>query len=93
MVLVEGETFSWLSGETHIEKWSKPNHDWHTFFCKICGSTLPGGNDSTQMYIPVGTLSSGHENLKVAHHLYTNSKPNWEVIGDEGKQHPEGFNS
>ncbi|SMF48754.1 Uncharacterized conserved protein [Alteromonadaceae bacterium Bs31] len=86
VTLVKGSAFEWLSGKDYIVKWSKPDHDWHTFFCQICGSILPGGNDETQIYIPVGTLSSGHENLEVAHHLYTNSKANWEVISDCGKR-------
>lgn len=93
VALVNSKAFEWLTGEDCIVNWSKPNHDWHTFFCKICGSTLPGGNDETKMYIPVGTLSSGHENLKVVHHLYTKSKASWEVIKDSGKQHPNGFGS
>ena len=93
VTLVKNDLFEWVSGENCIVEWSKPNHDWHTFFCKVCGSTLPGPNDETQMYIPVGTLSSGHENLKVAHHFYTNSKAPWEVVDDNGEQHPEGFSS
>lgn len=93
VVLVEHAKFTWISGKDSIVKWSKPNHDWHTYFCKICGSALPGENDSTQMYIPVGTLSSGHENLQVAHHLFTRSKANWEAIGDAGVQHADGYGS
>jgi len=93
VALADRAAFRFLSGEDSIVKWTKPNHDWHTFFCKTCGSALPGENDSTQIYIPVGTLSSGHENLQTAHHLYTNSKASWEAIGDSGKQHPEGYGS
>ena len=93
VALVKAENFEWLSGQDNIVKWSKPDHDWHTFFCKVCGSTLAGPNDDTQMYIPVGTLTSGHDNLTVVHHFYTNYKGSWEEIGDNGKQHPEGFGS
>ncbi|MBK1674962.1 hypothetical protein CKO35_17080 [Ectothiorhodospira shaposhnikovii] len=71
--------------------WKKPGHDWYTYFCKTCGTSLPGENDKLHMYIPVGTVTSGHESLKVAHHLYVNSKSSWEEIGDAGKQHPEGY--
>jgi hypothetical protein len=45
------------------------------------------------MYIPVGTLTSGHENLTVAHNLYVSSKASWQVIGDAGIQHPEAYGS
>ena len=91
VALVNRAAFRFLTGEESIVKWTKPNHDWHTYFCKICGSALPGENDATQMYIPVGTLSSGYESLRVAHHLFTNSKAHWEVIGDTGIQHPNGY--
>lgn len=93
VVLVPTKDFNWLKGEDLITYWAKPGHDWHTNFCKQCGSSLPGKNDESQIYIPVGTLTSGHKNLKVAHHLYVGSKASWEVIGDSGIQHPEGYGS
>jgi hypothetical protein len=89
--IVPKSKFFWVKGENLVKHWAKPGHDWHTNFCGICGSSLPGENDPQNMYIPVGTLISGHENLKVAHHLWVDSKASWEVIGDIGKQHREGF--
>lgn len=91
--IVDSDKFIWTRGQDQIGNWSKPGHDWHTYFCKVCGSTLPGANDESHIYLPVGTITSGHENLKVAHHLYVNSKASWEEIGDTGKQHPEGYGS
>ena len=91
--IVASEKFEWLAGQEQIRYWSKAGHDWHTYFCKVCGSTLPGANDERNVYIPVGTIVKGGENLKVAHHLYVNSKASWEEIGDSGKQHPEGYGS
>jgi len=41
------------------------------------------------MYIPVGLLDSGYEELVVKHHIFVGSKASWEVIQDEGKQHAE----
>lgn len=89
--VVENEKFCWEKGQENISFWAKPGHEWHTYFCKICGSTLPGENDDMRMYIPVGLLDSGHEALKVAHHVYVNSRAVWEEIGDSGKKHPEGY--
>ncbi|HEY7883550.1 MAG TPA: GFA family protein [Cellvibrionaceae bacterium] len=89
--IVASNKFSWVRGQDSISNWSKPEHDWHTYFCRVCGSALPGENDELHMYLPVGTITVGHENLKVAHHLYVNSKASWEEIGDEGKQHPKGY--
>lgn len=91
--IVDSVNFKWESGQDQICYWSKPGHDWHTYFCKICGSTLPGSNDERNTYTPVGTITTGGENLKVAHHLYVNSKASWEVIRDSGKQHTEGYGS
>lgn len=91
VAIVDNDNFVWSRGGEEISYWSKPGHEWHTSFCKICGSSLPGINDETRMYIPVGTLTSGHENLKVVHHIYVNSKAAWEEIGDSGKQHPNGY--
>lgn len=91
--IVPFKKFSWLAGQEYISYWSKPGHDWHTNFCKVCGSALPGANDEENVYIPVGTIKEGDEDLKIAHHLYVNSKPGWEEIGDSGKQHPEGYGS
>jgi hypothetical protein len=93
VIIVQTSDFQWLKGQDSITYWSKPGHDWHTNFCKVCGSSLPGKNDESHTYIPVGTLNSGHEKLKVAHHLYVESKASWEVIGDSGIQHPEGYGS
>jgi len=93
VVIVQTSDFHWSKGQNLITYWSKPSHDWHTNFCRICGSSMPGKNDDIQTYIPVGSLTSGHEKLKVAHHLYVESKAIWEVIGDSGVQHPEGYRS
>ncbi|WP_455363764.1 GFA family protein [Microbulbifer discodermiae] len=93
VAVVENKHFSWLKGESEISYWSKPGHDWHTSFCKICGSVLPGKNDESRMYLPVGTFTSGDKKLKVAHHLFVDSKASWEKICDSGKQHPRAYES
>lgn len=91
VAIADIDDFEWTRGADQITRWSKPGHDWHNYFCKICGSSLPGENDSERMYLPVGTLTSGHGDLTVAHHIYVKSKASWERIGDSGEQHPEGF--
>jgi len=93
VVIVKTSDFHWIKGNDLITYWSKPGHDWHTSFCKICGSSLPGKNDAIHTYVPVGTLTAGYEKLKVAHHLYVESKADWEVIGDSGIQHSESYQS
>ena len=87
VIIVSNVNFTWLSGLEKTTTWKKPNHDWETSFCNVCGSALPGKNDETHMYVPVSLFCSGTEKLKVAHHLFVASKASWEEIGDQGKQH------
>ncbi|SHO58423.1 GFA family protein [Vibrio quintilis] len=93
VVIVLNSDFSWVTGEELIQKWAKPGHDWETSFYKCCGSPLPGADSQSHMYVPAGLISADAEHLKVAHHLWVNSKAGWEVIGDSGQQHPEAFSS
>lgn len=93
MSIVERDKFTWIKGQDKITYWSKPRHDWYSYFCSVCGSALPGENDESNMYLPVGTIAAGHEKLKVAHHMYVDSKASWEIIGDSGVQHPNEFGS
>lgn len=91
VTVVANSSFTWLSGQADICCWHKPNHDWLKQFCQHCGSPLPGANDSDRTFIPVGLLDNGIETLSVKHHIWVDSKANWEVIGDSGKQHPKAF--
>lgn len=91
VVVVNNDDFRWLQGEDQITTWHKPGHDWQTSFCRICGSTLPGANDGTRMYVPAGLITSGGGMLRVAHHIQVDSKAVWDEIGDAGKLHRKGF--
>lgn len=91
VVVVPNEDFRWLSGQDNIATWKKPDVDWQGWFCRTCGSPLPGDNDPTRTYVPVGVLTEGTEALEVKHHIWVGSKAHWDVIGDAGTQHPEAF--
>ena len=91
VVVISNSDFRWVRGEKLINTWHKPEHDWKTSFCQNCGSPLPGVNDESRMYVPVGLISEGDENLKVAHHIWVGSKATWDEIGDNGKQHQQAF--
>ncbi len=91
VIVIENEHFRWLGNRSLIHTWRKPRHDWENSFCSQCGSSLPGKNDDERMYIPVGLISDGAEQLKVAHHIWVDSKAPWDHISDKGKQHPEAF--
>ncbi|MEO1041233.1 MAG: GFA family protein [Pseudomonadota bacterium] len=91
VVVVPNEAFQWTSGEACISQWKKPDADWMSYFCRVCGSALPGSNDPDRMFVPAGLLTEGTENLRVAHHIWVGSKAPWDTICDDGRQHQEAF--
>lgn len=92
VVVVGNDAFQWIRGEEHIGTWRKPNADWQAWFCRVCGSALPGANDVSRMFVPAGLISEGGEGLRVIHHIWVDSKADWDEIGDSGQQHLEAFN-
>lgn len=93
IVLVANDDFRWTSGEDHIGRWQHPEKDWLSAFCKTCGSTLPGPNDDTHTFVPAGLITEGGDDLEVRIHIWTKSRAHWDVIGDDGVQHPKAFGS
>ena len=91
VVVVDNQAFRWTQGEELIATWKKPGADWQTWFCRECGSPLPGVNDEQRMFVPVGLFSDGAAQLKVRHHIWVGSKADWDEIGDSGRQHSEAF--
>lgn len=93
VVVTDNSAFRWTRGTEQIATWEKPDAEWQTWFCRTCGSSLPGANDATRMFVPAGLIVDGGESLRVAHHIYVDSKAAWDEIGDDGRQHPEAFRS
>lgn len=93
VVVVDNDTFRWTRGEEQITTWKKPDVDWQTSFCRACGSALPGKNDESRMYVPAGLISEGGEALRVAHHIWVDSRAVWDEIGGPGKLHNEAFSA
>jgi hypothetical protein len=91
VVVVDNELFRWTRGEEHIGTWKKPGADWQTWFCRICGSPVPGANDAKRTFVPAGLISEGGDELRVRHHVWVDSRACWDEIGDSGQRHPEGF--
>jgi hypothetical protein len=91
VVLVANERFRWLRGTEFIETWKKPNTQWQIWFCKVCGSAVPGENDPARMFVPAGSITQGGNALKVIHHVWVGSKAVWDEIADAGQQHAEAF--
>ena len=91
VVVIDNDAFRWTRGEEQIATWKKPDADWQTWFCRNCGSRLPGQNDESRMFVPAGLISDGGDALRVVHHIWVDSRAVWDEIGDSGKQHHEGF--
>jgi hypothetical protein len=91
VIVFPREQFRWIKGHELIATWKKPNADWQTWFCSVCGAPVPGENDATRMFAPAGSITSGGEALKVTHHVWVGSKAPWDEIGDPGKQHTGAF--
>ena len=91
VVVVPNDAFRWLQGQEHIARWTKPGSTWDTWFCRVCGSRLPGHNDAERMFIPVGLLPGEGLGLRVRDHIWVGSKAEWDEIGDDGRQHPQAY--
>ncbi|MGD8532702.1 MAG: GFA family protein [Gammaproteobacteria bacterium] len=91
VVVIANDQFRWLQGQHLITSWKKPGADWQKWFCRICGSPLPGVNDESRTFVPAGLICDGGESLRVMHHIWVASKAVWDEIGDAGKQHLEAF--
>ncbi len=91
VVVIDNNAFRWIRGEELITSWKKPDADWQTWFCRICGSPVPGINDESRMFVPAGLISDGGESLTVIHHVWVDSKAVWDEIGDSGQRYREAF--
>ncbi|MEM9403545.1 MAG: GFA family protein [Pseudomonadota bacterium] len=91
VLIVENEYFEWTGGRELINAWKKPDADWEMSFCRRCGSPVPGVNDESRTFVPAGLISDDDSHLKVAHHVWVDSKAAWDEIGDCGRCHPEAF--
>jgi hypothetical protein len=91
VLVIDKEQFDWTGGEELITSWKKPDADWEMSFCRICGSPVPGVNDATRIFVPAGLISEGGEMLRVAHHIWIDSRATWDELGDCGRRHPEAF--
>jgi len=54
VAVVPNEQFHWQGDEDLVATWEKPNADWQCWFCRVCGSPLPGVNDPERMFVPAG---------------------------------------
>jgi hypothetical protein len=59
---------------------------WGSAFCGTCGSPLPRMDpEKTRWFVPAGLLD-GDPGVGACGHVWTSSKPSWEVVGDDAPQ-------
>ena len=88
-LLILRKNFTWLAGEEQIKTYLKAS-GFRINFCPSCSSPVPNivTKLPTLMWIPVGLIDSDLPST-VQHHLYVNSKANWDVITGTAQQHAE----
>jgi hypothetical protein len=91
VIFIDSRAFRWTRGEEQVATWRKPDADWQCWFCRVCGSPLPGAIDDAHMFVPAGLITSGGDTLRVAHHTWVGSRAVWDEIGDAGRLHPKAF--
>lgn len=91
VIIVDNDRFSWEGGEELISTWKKPHADWEIWFCRRCGSPVPGANDEARMFVPAGLICDGDEHLKISDHIWVDSRAAWDELGKCGRLHPEAY--
>ena len=91
VAVVDTTAFEWRSGKDLITSWKKPDADWQIWFCRNCGSPVPGINDESRMFIPAGLLDDIDDSLSVTDHIWVDSKASWDKIADNGRCHVKAF--
>lgn len=79
-LLVAREAFQWIDGEQGIASYSTIS-GFKSDFCSRCGSPVPNlTKDQEKYWVPAGLLDRS-DSLKVAAHVYVDSKATWDGIG------------
>jgi len=89
------ESFRWLRGEENITTFHVPGAgQWHSSFCKTCGSPVPHMDGEQKIYfVPAGLLDDDPGFRGYAAHIFVGSKAPWVCIADEAPQFVEGLGS
>ena len=78
------ENFEWLCGEDNAKQYNLRD-GWRSIFCNDCGPPLPALVGGKIWVVPAGLMDEG-PNVGVRGHIWVETKPNWEIIGDDAPQ-------
>ena len=68
------EKFTWLSGESSVQKWKKDT-GFSSNFCNVCGSPVPNIFKGRYVWVPVGLLEN--MNSRAVANIWLDSRPAW----------------
>lgn len=81
-LLVSVEAFEWECGEPKISSYSTKS-GFKSDFCNHCGSPVPNlTKDQDKYWVPAGLLDQS-DSLKLAAHVYVDSKATWDRISED----------
>lgn len=81
-------TFRWLRGREFISEY-RENIALCLMFCRVCGTTLGCSLSDTVYCVTLGTLN-GSVPITINEHYYVSDKADWDEIGGNAPQFPEG---
>ena len=91
-LMAPADSLRWLSGEDQVTKFALPD-GWGAWRCSVCGSPVPKLHPGGGAYwVPVGLLDSD-PGVRIAGHIYVDSKAPWDEIGGDAPQLHDGFGS
>jgi len=86
------DALRWVSGEESISRFELPG-GWGVWRCGVCGSPVPKLHPGGEAYwVPAGLLDSD-PGLRVAGHIFVESRAAWDEIAGDAPRFGEGFHS
>ena len=91
-LMVGRDGFRWISGEQAVTRFALPD-GWGPWRCSTCGSPVPKLHPAGGAYwVPAGLLDSD-PGVRIAGHIFVDSKAPWDEIAGSAPRLREGFGS
>lgn len=85
---IEAGQFAWIDGADQITEF-ETDGGYKSHFCRRCGSPVPNPTAGGSLYwVPAGLLEDGG-GIRLAAHLYVDSRAGWDEIAAAGEHFAE----